>query len=168
MINRNILQHCQGQPEQLYDAGETLLEEGASSDGYLLILVSGVVEIVKNGDVAVATVSEPGSPLGEMSLLVRSPHSATARAVTPVRCLRIPDGYAFLHAHPEVLFAIARLLALRLCSATAYLADVKKQVDTTDEASLALLDQVLETLIQQAGRTGEASSGDELTQAGPG
>ena len=153
MLSRNILQQCQGQPEQSYEAGDMLLEEGAASDGHLLILISGVVEIVKNGDIPVATVSEPGSPLGEMSLLVRSPHTATARAVTPVRCVKIPDAHAFLHAHPAVLFAIARLLALRLSSATAYLADVKQQIDTTDTGNLAMLDQLLESLINQAGQS---------------
>lgn len=153
MLSRNILQQCQGQPEESYEAGDTLLEEGAASDGHLLILISGVVEIVKNGDIPVATVSEPGSPLGEISLLVRSPHTATARAVTPVRCLKIPDAHAFLHSHPAVLFAIARLLALRLSSATAYLADVKKQVDSNDAGSLAMLDQLLDALIQQAGQS---------------
>ena len=44
--------------------------------------LSGVVEIVKSDNVPVAKVSEPGAPLGEMSLLVGTPISATARGST--------------------------------------------------------------------------------------
>lgn len=159
MAAHTILEFCHGQPEKSFTTGAVIVQEGDPSDGSLLILVSGVAEVLKHGTVCIATVREPGSSIGEMALLVGRPFSATVRAATPVRCLCIPDGMAFLLANPPVLLAIAGLLAERLFAASAYLADVKRQYQDSG-TSLAMLDEILESLILHPGESG-AEPGSE-------
>jgi hypothetical protein len=66
---------------------------------------------------------------------------------------------AFLLANPPVLLAIAGLLAERLFAASAYLADVKRQYQDSG-TSLAMLDEILESLILHPGESG-AEPGSE-------
>ena len=159
MNTSSILQYCQDLPHQDFAAGELLLQEGDLSNGRFFFLISGVVEIVKSDNVPVAKVSEPGAPLGEMSLLVGTPISATARAVTPTRCVVVENGHAFLIQHPPLLLAVAKLLAQRLYAATAYLADIQRQYAGSQE-SLSMVDRVLETLIHESPSAG-SDSGSE-------
>ena len=64
-----------------------LLDEGTRS-GKLYILIEGEVQILR-GDVEVATVSEPGSVFGEMSILLDVPHTASVKTLAPTpRLLR--------------------------------------------------------------------------------
>jgi len=79
-----------------YKPGDVLLYEDGS-DRHLWVVLSGVCEVVRfadahdNGDqepVVLATL-EPHSQFGEMSFFRAAPHSASVRATTPVRLMRI-------------------------------------------------------------------------------
>lgn len=137
---------CAGLPERELEKGEILLKEGGRSKNELFVLIEGSLEVLKGEDVSVNVISEPGAVIGEMSILLGVPFSASVRACERTRCYVAADGSAFLRDHPETALAIARLLARRLHMATAYLADIKRQFEGAD-ASLAMLDQVLETFL---------------------
>jgi CRP-like cAMP-binding protein len=139
-----ILQHCAGLPRQAFAAGEVLLDEGKTS-GRLYVLSEGAAEVVR-GDTVVATVTEPGSVFGEMSILLGVPHTATVRAATAGYGYVIEDAREFLASHPEIAFLIARLLAQRLNAATTYLVDIKHQF-ADQENHLEMVGEVLESLI---------------------
>ena len=64
-----------GLPVRKYQAGENVLTAG-STTGKLLVLRSGAVEVVKDGE-QIAKVSAPGAVFGELALLDRGPRSAT-------------------------------------------------------------------------------------------
>lgn len=146
----SILQLCRPLEITSVAAGETLLPEGGCT-GLLYVLVDGEVEILK-GTFQVDTVSEPGAIFGEVSALLGTPHMATVRTVGPCTVYRIEQAGDFLAAHPELALGIARLLAERLTSVTNYLVDVKRQFDGV-EGHLGIVDEVLETLVNQQRQT---------------
>lgn len=127
--------------------GEFVLREGETT-GHLFVLIEGRLEIVK-GDTVVATVAEPGAILGEMSVLLNQPHTATVRAASASTIYEFSDAASFLRAQPAVALLIARLLAHRLNVATTYLADIKRQY--ADHGNhLSMVGDVLESMINLA------------------
>ena len=49
--------------------------------GHLYVLIEGRLEVIK-GDTVVPSMTEPGAMLGEMSVLLDQPHTATVRAAS--------------------------------------------------------------------------------------
>ncbi len=156
---REILAHFRDIPLRTLSDKEVLLKEGGRT-GHLYALADGRLEVLR-GDTQVAILEEPGSLIGEMAVLLESPHTATARALGEARVHVIEDGAAFLSAHPELAWLVARLLARRLNAATTYLADIKRQFAGAGN-HLEMVGEVLESLMHQQGlRSGmEASDRD--------
>ena len=141
---REILDYCTGGVQRDVSAGAFVLHEGHTT-GYLYVLIEGRLEVIK-GDTVVATITEPGAILGEMSVLLHQPHSATVRAASVATIYEFSDAASFLRAQPAVALLIARLLAHRLHVATTYLADIKRQY--ADHGNhLAMVGDVLESMI---------------------
>ena len=101
-------------------AGMELIAQGGRT-GQLYVLREGELEVLRDGR-HVATIRTPGAVIGEMSVLLDAPQTATVRAVTAVDFFVIDDAIAVLRAHPDWLLQIARLLALRVRDTTAQLA----------------------------------------------
>ena len=135
---------CADLPEITLETGEILIDQGKTTEGKIFFLSEGSLEVITADEVSLAVISKPGSVVGEMSLLLDQPHTATVRALEPSRCWVADQGLEFLRTKPEVTFAVAQLLARRLFMSTSYLADIKRQYERHD-ANLAILDQVLET-----------------------
>lgn len=89
--------------------GDVLVKEGQASDG-LYVVLSGEVEIEAAGT-KIAALKE-GQVFGEMSLLTRSPASATVRATRHTSLLRLPkqDFDTLILSHPQVLEHVAELI----------------------------------------------------------
>lgn len=143
---KSVLDLCHDLPVRHLEANELLVREGDRSKKELYVLAEGALEVVKGDDVSITTVTEPGSVIGEISVLLGIPFSASVRAIEPSRCYVATDGEAFLRDQSTVTLAVARLLARRLNMATTYLADIKRQYEGHD-ASLAMVDEVLETFV---------------------
>jgi len=124
-------------------AGGVAIEQGSQVD-QLLILVSGEVEVLRDG-IRVAKSTEPGVVFGEMSTLLGSVATATVKALTPAVFAVLDNPRAFLSSHPEVCLYLAELLARRLDALNKYLIDVRQQYEGHDH--LSMVDQVLETLM---------------------
>jgi CRP/FNR family transcriptional regulator, cyclic AMP receptor protein len=120
---RAILQHCSGGRETSFPVGSQIIREGETARR-LYVLVDGQLEVVKDGTV-VANVAEPGSLVGEMSVLLGQPHTATVRAVSATRLYEFDDAATFLASQPSVAMLVAKTLAQRLYSATTNLADMR-------------------------------------------
>jgi CRP-like cAMP-binding protein len=142
----SILDMCQDAPLQELAAGTVLLPEGKTS-GHLYVLRSGVVEVLR-GSTQVAVIEEPGALFGEMSVLLRRPHTATVRALTPITVYAFDDAEQFLRSNSEIAFLVGRLLAGRLNAATTYLADLKRQFEG-HSSHLGMVGEVLDVLIHQ-------------------
>ena len=90
-----------------------LIQEGERGREFFVI-VSGEVEVRRKGR-KIATLG-PGSFVGEMALLSKTPRNATVTAATPLDVLVITDR-AFLdllEKMPDLWLKVARALAERL------------------------------------------------------
>ncbi len=89
--------------------GDVLVKEGLSSDG-LYVVLSGEVAIEAKGH-RITTLKE-GQVFGEMSLLMRTPASATVRAIRHTSLLRLPkqDFDSLILSHPQVLEHVSVLI----------------------------------------------------------
>ena len=66
-------------PVVKHRAREVVLTAGSQTGG-LLFLMSGTVEVVKDG-VQIASVNVPGSVFGEQAVLLDQPHTADVRTL---------------------------------------------------------------------------------------
>jgi CRP-like cAMP-binding protein len=99
-------------PERAFLAGEALFRQGEPSD-CMYILLEGRLVVVEDG-VRIATIDEPGSSVGEISLLLGSPRMADVRADTDCRLRLVQDLEAWIRDDPGRCIEIARDLARRL------------------------------------------------------
>src|SRR5258705_391501 len=141
---RAILDYCTGGIQRSVSAGTLILHEGGTT-GHLYVLIEGRLAVVK-GDTVVAIIAEPGAVLGEMSVLLDQPHTATVRAASDSAVYEISDAASFLRDQPAVALLIARLLAQRLNVATTYLADIMQQYARHGD-HLAIVGEILQTMI---------------------
>jgi CRP/FNR family transcriptional regulator, cyclic AMP receptor protein len=140
----SILDKCAGVPRKRFAPGVVLLSEGETS-GRLYVLAEGSVEVLR-GETQVAVIGEAGSVFGEMSVLLKRPHTATVRAASPVVVFVFEDAESFLKSNPEIAFFVGKLLAERLNAATTYLVDLKRQFEGQGN-HFGMVGEVLETLI---------------------
>ncbi len=79
-------------PEVEFQPGESVVDEGGPS-GSIWVLVSGSLRVMK-GDVPVNTIDQPGTMVGEMSVLLGTDHGASVVATEPSRLRHAVDGQA--------------------------------------------------------------------------
>ncbi len=151
-----LLDRCDGSPTRRLSPGEVVLTEGAASS-QMYVLASGRLDVVRAGQL-VATIAEPGSALGEISVLLDQSPSATVIAREDSTVYVIDDPIAFLSSDPEALFEVARTLAGRLARLSGYLVDVKQQYGDAG-GHLGLLDEVISEL--SFGQQSPADPGSE-------
>jgi CRP/FNR family transcriptional regulator, cyclic AMP receptor protein len=130
-----ILEAAAGLPVTVLGPRGVLVAGGAST-GKLYVLKSGDLEIVREGSV-VASFGEPGDVVGEMSVLLEKPHTATVRSRMGAEVHVVDDPVAFLDTHPAVSRHIARSLAQRLEKTTALLIDLRAQMKDRQDHELA-------------------------------
>ena len=121
-----------------YTRGQALFLEGDESQD-LYVLISGELGVIK-GDKLLATLVEPGSLFGEMSVLLGNKRTATVRALTDSEVFCIPADRVkeFLLKYPEAAQTITRLLAQRLDKTSQILYGLREFVDKLPDAVLLL------------------------------
>lgn len=144
MNNDDVLELASDLPTVPIPPGEILINEEAPSAG-VFILRSGTLEVRRGGQL-VAIIEEPGTFVGEMSMLLESPSTADVVARDNVAVHEIEDPRGFFAANPDVTFFLAGLLAQRLNAVTGYLSELKEEHGDTSshlhEAS-TMVDQLL-------------------------
>jgi CRP/FNR family cyclic AMP-dependent transcriptional regulator len=101
-------------------AGEVLINQGRK-DGKLYVLESGSLAVERDG-VKIAVIDQFDALIGEMSLLLDRPHSATVRAETEARVRVVDDAMLVLERQPMITLRLATLLCQRLDTTSALLA----------------------------------------------
>jgi CRP/FNR family cyclic AMP-dependent transcriptional regulator len=144
MRMRAVLEYCTGGVERKVPEGTLVIHEGGKT-GHLFVLLQGKLEVIK-GDSIVAVLTEPGAMLGEMSVLLDQPHTATVRAASDSTIYEFDDAASFLRDQPAVALLIARLLAQRLNVATTYLADLMHQY-AGHGTHLSMVSELLQSMI---------------------
>jgi CRP-like cAMP-binding protein len=137
-----ILDAVKNYPVSVIGPRGALVREGEKT-GRLYVLKSGDLEIVRDGSL-VASIGEAGSIVGEMSVLLDQPHTATVRSRMGAEVHVVDDPNAFLDANPSVARQIAGLLAVRLQKTTALLVDMRLQAKERED--LVMFDKIFALL----------------------
>jgi CRP-like cAMP-binding protein len=122
----NLLTFTKSHPIRSLVAGETLIEMGEAG-GELYVLQSGRLVVERDG-VEIARITEPGSLIGEMSVLLGVDHSANVRAETAAVVRVIERAIAFLETTPIVALHVATMVCQRLDATSALLVQLKKEM----------------------------------------
>ncbi|MCY1041617.1 cyclic nucleotide-binding domain-containing protein [Corallococcus sp. bb12-1] len=95
------------------ERGDVIIREGDATDG-LYVVLSGEVDVLKNGHV-LSRLKE-GDLFGEISLLQKTPATATVEAARHTTLLRLPreDFDSLISSHPQVLMLVSDLSDERL------------------------------------------------------
>ncbi|HSI40141.1 MAG TPA: Crp/Fnr family transcriptional regulator [Xanthobacteraceae bacterium] len=141
---RAILAHCGDLPLKHLAGASLLLEEGQRT-GRVYVLVEGRIGVYR-GETLITVLDEPGSLVGEMSFLLDTPHTATARTLGDATVRIADNAEGFFRTHPELSWLVARLLAKRLKVATNYLVDLTQQYAGSGD-HLEMVGEVLESLL---------------------
>ena len=120
-----LQERLRGLPVMKYSAGETVLTAG-STDGKLLVLKSGVVEVFKDG-VQIAKVSAPGAVFGELAVLLDQCHTADVRTLEQSE-FDVADAPTLLANDPIFALYVAAILARRLDSANRVIIALRRQL----------------------------------------
>jgi CRP/FNR family cyclic AMP-dependent transcriptional regulator len=126
-----IFEAALGLPVTILGPQAVLVAEGART-GKLYILKSGDLEVVRENSV-VAGFSDSGAVIGEMSVLLDQPHSATVRSRNGAEVYVIDDPVAFLDRNPFVAREIARSLAQRLSQTTSLLVEMRHRAKERED-----------------------------------
>lgn len=129
-------------PPKIFAEGALLITEGGPP-GSLFILESGEVEVLRHG-IVIATISDPGAIIGEMSVLLDAPHSASVRARTATFAHVVENAAQVLKKHPDLTYKVAQILARRLGATSQVLVDARERYAGKDD--LVLLEQIFEIL----------------------
>jgi CRP-like cAMP-binding protein len=143
-----LLDLAEGRPRRTVVAGEAIVREGEAVTD-LFVLLEGELRVEKAGTL-VATVTTPGACVGEMSLLLDVPATATVVATTDALLAVVADAPALVADDAQLALALGRLVAARLQVMTSYLADLKVQY-ADHEGGLGMIDTVLRSLLEARG-----------------
>jgi CRP/FNR family transcriptional regulator, cyclic AMP receptor protein len=121
----SIAEHIAEQPTRTLAPGEVLLVEGTSR-GDIHVLLMGELA-VERGGVQLASLSNPGTLVGEMSVLLSRPATATVRAVRETRIRSLNGAAQILARDAELAMHIAALVAARLDATSSVLVDLNRE-----------------------------------------
>lgn len=147
----SLLALTASRPTRTLADGEVLLVQGEGG-GDLFILLSGKLAVVRDG-VSIATISLPGTLVGEMSVLLGIRNSATVRAERETKVRVIRDANTLLETEPGLARRVAALVAGRLDATSALLVELAKQ--NKGKTEQGLLTRILSTLYSPAPGEGE-------------
>lgn len=121
----SLLTLTYSQPTKTLRSGEVLVHEG-DHGGTLYILESGKLVVERDG-VQIATIKDPGAMIGEMSVLLQIPNSATVRADREATVRVVADALAYLERTPLVALRVATLVCNRLNETSKMLVEMRKE-----------------------------------------
>ncbi|MBU8894692.1 cyclic nucleotide-binding domain-containing protein [Corallococcus sp. M34] len=110
---------------------DVIIRDGAATDG-LYVVLSGEVEVHKDGHLL--TRLKEGDLFGEISLLQKTPATATVMAARHTTLLRLPreDFDQLISSHPQILVLVSELTDERLRRTEALLSTHAAGTDTHD------------------------------------
>ena len=114
-----------------YHAGQVLFRRGDVGDA-AYVIITGDAEVsvaTDSGEIPVAKLHD-GDFLGEIAILCDTPRTATVRAASELKALRIRKEpfFELLRQFPEMAIEMTRLLAERLTRTTAELVEAQRKL----------------------------------------
>ena len=148
----NLLALTASRPTRTLADDEVLLVQGEGG-GDLFILLSGKLVVVRDG-VNIAAISQPGTLVGEMSVLLGIRNSATVRAERETKVRVIRDANKLLESEPGLARRVAAMVAGRLDATSALLVELSKQ-NKGKATEQGMLSRILATLYTPTPGEGE-------------
>jgi len=112
-------------PTRVLHPGDLLVAEG-DTGGDLHVLIEGTLVVERDG-VVLSTLSNPGTLIGEMSVLLGKPISADVKAQSVSRVRSIPNAAEELRRDAELALRVAATVATRLDTTSALLVDLSRE-----------------------------------------
>ncbi len=147
----SLLALTASRPTRTLANDEVLLVQGEGG-GDLFILLSGKLVVVRDG-VNIATLAQPGTLVGEMSVLLGIRNSATVRAEREAKVPVIRDASKLLETQTGLARRVAALVAGRLDATSALLVELAKQ--NKGKSEQGLLSRILSTIYSPVPGEGE-------------
>ena len=121
----NLLTLTMSYPVLSLRAGERLIEAGEAR-GEMFVLIHGHLKVERDG-VEIARLIEPGTLVGEMSVLLGTDHTADVTALGDVEVRHIEDGWRWLESSPIAALHIATIACQRLDATSAMLVAMRRE-----------------------------------------
>ena len=147
----SLLALTASRPTRTLADNEVLLVQGEGG-GDLFILLTGKLVVIRDG-VTIASIAQPGTLVGEMSVLLGIRNSATVRAERETKVRVIRDANTLLESEPGLARRVAALVAGRLDATSALLVELAKQ--NKGKSEQGLLSRILSTIYSPAPGEGE-------------
>lgn len=130
-------------PVRTLNHGDILVAQGEGG-GDLFVLERGRLVVERDG-VVIATLTQPGTAVGEMSVLAGTRISATVRAETETHVRVVQDAAKMLVSQPELALRLGALVAGRLDATSALLVEMS-QSRATAPADTGLIARLMAAL----------------------
>lgn len=138
-------------PTKTLAKGDVLVTQGERG-GDLYVLETGRLVVERDG-VAIATIEEPNSVIGEISVLLGSPNTATVRADRGSKVRYIRDAMRLLERQPLLTLSLAQLVCRKLDTTSALVVDLRKDTSGKEESLLSRIFHALSSAPPQRGGT---------------
>jgi CRP-like cAMP-binding protein len=112
-------------PTRNLKKGEVLVTQGERG-GDLYVLETGRLTVERDG-VTIATVDQPNSTVGEMSVLLGTHNSATVRADKDSTVRVVKDAIRILEKQPALALSLATLVSQRLDATSALVVELTRE-----------------------------------------
>lgn len=130
----SLLDLTAAQPTRSLAPEEILVVQGEGG-GDLYVLLSGELSVMRDG-VEIASLSQPGTLVGEMSVLLGTKNSATVRARRESKLKMIRDAARVLETEPRLAMRVGAVVAARLDATSAMLVELRHGTDKTKEPGM--------------------------------
>lgn len=121
--------------------GQVLFEQNTPNDNLLYVLESGRMAVIVNGQ-QLATISQSGEVIGEMSVLTNSPRTATVKALEPSHVLAFEyDLERLFRQRPDIAYKLAKIVVQRLAETTRHLDSSLRHLQQLQNENIALRHQ---------------------------
>jgi CRP-like cAMP-binding protein len=151
----DVLELTRDSPDLTVSDGDVIIRQGDRTNG-LVVLVSGTVAVSRRGNI-VTEMSNPGTIMGELGLLLDIPATADVIAVGECVVRRMTDAEATFADNPAFARHLATMLAARLLHVSSYLSDLQEQYADRDD-TLGLVPAVLRDLLSGSAAPIDAGS----------
>ena len=159
MLNFKQQNNSTGRRRINFKDGEILMREGDTNDCDCYILTEGVLIITING-VQIATISDHGMPIGEMSFLTGEARNATVTAQGSATLLRLPkkEKNQILRNNPTITMTILEALVSRLGDNNRKLIELNRKINEDTNKAIVQAEKteqsyntVIKALLREAG-----------------
>ena len=127
--------------------GEVLVKQGAKG-GDLFVLESGELVVERDGR-EIALINASDSVVGEMSVLLGKPYSATVRATSASRVRVVRDAIRILEGQPGLALRLATILGQRLDATSGLLVQMGNEQSHPVESEMSALRRLFGVLFGQ-------------------